>query len=75
MRIPNKLYSYQDSQFPLFPLVVDALEAGPKSPAVLFESLKDSCPAISDFTDVLDALYALGIVGIDAESGEVRLVN
>lgn len=75
MRLPNKLYSYQESQLPLFPVFVDALAGGAVHPVDLFDTLKPVCQSVSDFTEVLDALYALGIVAINRESGVLSLVD
>ena len=75
MRLPNKLYSYQESQLPLFPVFIDALSRGVVHPVDLFDTLKPVCQSVSDFTEVLDALYALGIVAINKESGVLSLVD
>lgn len=75
MRIPNKLYSYDESVFPLFPLVANALQQSPMTPGELFAYLQDACPEVSDFTDVLDSLFALGIVAFDAERKVLTLAN
>lgn len=75
MRIPSKLYSYKESQFPHFPVFVEALNHGPVHPVDLFEELKGHCPAVSDFVEVLDALFALRVISVDKQSGEINLVN
>lgn len=75
MRIPNKLYSYEESQFPLFSVFIESLMGSPMRPVDLYKELGDLCSGVSDFTDVLDALFALGAVSFDPESGELSLVN
>ncbi len=75
MRIPNKLYSYEESQFPLFPVFIETLSRGSSHPADLFDTVKPVCQSVSDFTEVLDALYALRVVVIDKESGVLTLVD
>lgn len=75
MRLPNKLYSYEESQLPLFPIFVEALHQGAIHPVELFNRLKPICQSVFDFTEVLDALYALRVVTIDQESGVLTLVN
>lgn len=75
MRLPNKLYTYQESQLPLFPVFLEALSQGSIHPTGLYEQVRSRCQSVSDFTEVLDALYALNVVTIDQGSGELTLVN
>lgn len=62
MQIPNKLYSFEESIFSRFPIVLTMIQDEPKT---IFEVYKETKPAFattSDFLETLTALFALGKV-------------
>lgn len=59
MQLPSKLFTYSESILSKFPLVLKALEKEPLSVSALYVRLQKHFSGISDFLEVLDALYAL----------------
>jgi len=69
MNLPNKSVSYEESVISKFPLVLKAIPSGGLSPLNLYNIVKDSLLDIAEFTDVLDCLFVLGKIRLDAEKG------
>lgn len=70
MQLPNKLYSYKDSNLAIIPIVLNALQNRPTMVKDLYWSIKPSLSDATDFLSVMDCLYALHAIDIN-EKGEV----
>ncbi len=67
MKLPNKITSYSESSLSKFPPILKVLQEGEKSPIELYEKAKKDKISISEFMEVIDALYALGKIELNGE--------
>jgi hypothetical protein len=70
MQLPNKLYSYKQSTLALIPKVLDTVRSEPVELKDLYLAMKPLLADATDFLSVMDCLYALQAVDINAD-GEV----
>ena len=75
MRLPNKLYSYEESTLSKFPMVLRALRDSDSGVTELYERIKKSVPDVSEYMEMLDSLYALGKIDIDDKEAVLRYVE
>jgi hypothetical protein len=75
MRLPNKLYSYEESTLSKFPIVLRALRDSDSGVTELYERIKKSVPDVSEYVEILDSLYALGKIDIDDKEAVLRYVE
>ena len=75
MRLPNKLYSYEESTLSKFPIVLRALRDSDSGVTELYERIKKSVPDVSEYLEILDSLYALGKIDIDDKEAVLRYVE
>lgn len=75
MRLPNKLYSYEESTLSKFPIVLRALRDSDSGVTELYERIKKSVPDVSEYMEILDSLYALGKIDIDDKEAVLRYVE
>ena len=75
MRLPNKLYSYEESTLSKFPIVLRALRDSDSGVTELYERIKKSVPDMSEYMEILDSLYALGKIDIDDKEAVLRYVE
>ncbi|WP_284940357.1 ABC-three component system middle component 7 [Bifidobacterium catenulatum] len=75
MRLPNKLYSYEESTLSKFPIVLRALRDSDSGVTELYERIKKSVPDVSEYMETLDSLYALGKIDIDDKEAVLRYVE
>lgn len=75
MRLPNKLYSYEESTLSKFPIVLRALRDSDSGVTELYERIKKSVPDVSEYMEILDSLYALGKIDIDDKEAVLRYVG
>ena len=75
MRLPNKLYSYEESTLSKFPIVLRALRDSDSGVTELYERIKTSVPDVSEYKEILDSLYALGKIDIDDKEAVLRYVE
>lgn len=82
MRLPNKLFSFNESIFALFPDILSELKKSPLKPFELYKCIADinltaTTPTnedtsirsnLNEFLDALDALYALHAIKYDEQS-------
>lgn len=61
MRIPNKLFEYEESIVALFPIILNAIESSddPIGTYDLFKAVNKKIANLNDFITALDALYGL----------------
>ena len=74
MKLPNKITSYSESSISKFPLILKTLREEDKSPIELYEKAKKERMSISEFMEVIDALYALGKIDLNGE-GKIYYVG
>lgn len=67
MKLPNKITSYSESSISKFPPILKVLREGEKSPIELYAMAKKEKMSITEFMEVVDALYALGKIDLSQE--------
>lgn len=75
MLFPDKLFSYKQSVISKFPMVLELLCAEPRTILGLYRMLMNNLSGVSEYMDVLDALYALGKIEFDEEQGVLIYVG
>ncbi|WP_418968481.1 ABC-three component system middle component 7 [Alloscardovia omnicolens] len=73
MRLPNKLYSFEQTSLVYFVPILKQLETE-KELVQLYAQFKQELPSVSDFLEVLSLLYALNTIEVDFEKGVIRRV-
>ena len=68
MLFPSKVISYNESILPKLPLVLHYLENGPKKVSDVYRYTKGKVTDLSDLFEVLDCLYALGMIDLNGDS-------
>lgn len=68
MLFPSKVISYNESILPKLPLVLHYLENGPKKIRDVYRYTKGKVTDLSDLFEVLDCLYALGMIDLNGDS-------
>jgi hypothetical protein len=68
MLFPSKVISYNESILPKLPLVLHYLENGPKKISDVYRYTKGKVTDLSDLFEVLDCLYALGMIDLNGNS-------
>ena len=68
MLFPSKVISYNESILPKLPLVLHYLENGPKKISDVYRYTKGKVADLSDLFEVLDCLYALGMIDLNGDS-------
>ena len=68
MLFPSKVISYNESILPKLPLVLHYLENGPKKISDIYRYTKGKVTDLSDLFEVLDCLYALGMIDLNGDS-------
>lgn len=72
MQLPNKLYSYKNSNLALIPIVLKELKNGPLPVKDLYRKARPVLNDPTDFISVMDCLYALRAAEIN-DKGEVYI--
>lgn len=67
MRLPNKLFSYEESTLANLPVVLTELEDGPLPVLELLERVRPTIGDAAEFLDTMICLYALGAVELTDE--------
>jgi hypothetical protein len=75
VRFPSKNTRFADSIIAKFPAVMDALEQREMPVAELHKAVRLSTEDLGEFIQVLDCLYALGKIELNAEMRSLRLVG
>lgn len=68
MLFPSKVISYNESILPKLPLVLHYLENGPKKISDVYRYTKGKVTDLSDLFEILDCLYALGMIDLNGDS-------
>ena len=69
MRLPNKIFSYSNSIFPMMVFVASRLKNQDMRVVDLYHNLSPHSDGIVDLFSALDAMYALGVVTFDSKQG------
>lgn len=69
MRLPSKLYSYEESVFSKFAIALKVLEKEQHTPASLYMNIKKYLSGINEYLELLDCLYAIGAIDFDEKDG------
>lgn len=75
MRLPNKIFSFEESVLSKFSAVLSTLEKEPLSVKALYFAVKSKTEDISELLELLDCLYALGRIRYDEETRTLHYVN
>lgn len=75
MRLPNKLYSYEESTLSKFPIVLRSLRDSDCGVTELYGRNKKLMPDVNEYMEILDSLYALGKIDIDDKEAVLRYVE
>ncbi len=73
MRLPNKLYSYEESIFPIFILVLREVEKKPYKVIDLYKKIQSQISCIDEYIETLDCMYAMGL--IEYEEGVIKICS
>ena len=68
MLFPSKVISYNESILPKLPLILRFLEQGPQTISDVYKFMKGYVTDISDLFEVLDSLYAPGMIDLNGEN-------
>lgn len=68
MLFPSKVISYNESFLPKLPLVLQYLEKGPQKIRAVYKHMQGRVTDASDLFEVLDCLYALGMIDINGDN-------
>ncbi|HFI0302485.1 TPA: ABC-three component system middle component 7 [Streptococcus suis] len=74
MKLPNKAVSYKNSILPMFPIILQELQQCDYSPRELYRKLNKKINNISEFTNALSCLFALGMIEL-TEAGVIHYVK
>ncbi len=72
MQLPNKLYSYKNSNLALIPVFLKELQNGSVAVNELYKKMRPLLSDPTDFLSVMDCLYALRAADINND-GEVYI--
>ena len=75
IRLPNKLYTFEESILALFPTIMAALTDEPKTVLALYEELKPAIPETTDFIDALTLLLTINAIELDPDTRTVSHAN
>ena len=75
MRFPSKNTSFSNSIIAKFPTVLSALEQNDMSASALYKAVEDTTEDIGEFIEILDCLYALGKLELNAETRFLHYVG
>lgn len=75
MKLPNKLFSYEDSTLSKLPLLLEVIINKRISVLELYQKYSEVFINTTDFVEALDILFALGCIRLKEETGEVEYVE
>jgi len=65
MRLPSKIFSYDESTIVKFPTILRTLRRSPLTVRQLYETTRMHWEGIGAYMETLDCLYALGKIRFD----------
>jgi hypothetical protein len=75
VRFPSKNTRFADSIIAKFPAVLGTLQNGEMPVAELYKTVRHITEDLGEFIQVLDCLYALGKLELNAETRSLRIVS
>ena len=75
MRLPNKIFSYNESSISKYPVVLTALQRSPLPIRELYEKTRRQWDGIGTFMEALDCLFALGKIKLDDNEEKLFYVD
>ena len=75
MRLPNKIFSYSNSIFPMMVFVASRLKTQDMRVVDLYQSLSLHGDMIVDLFSALDAMYAIGVLTFDPKQEVLHYVG
>lgn len=73
MKLPNKLFTYQESIISKFPLILNQISDNEYVTIYhLYKNMQEKFNDISEILETLDCLYALGKIDYDFELGRIK---
>ncbi len=72
MRLPNKVTSYSESVLSKLPIILEKLCDRDMSPYDLYKEVKGSFIGVLEYIDALDCLFALKVLAVNDENGEIH---
>jgi hypothetical protein len=75
MRFPSKNTSFSESIIAKFPIVLGALGHRDISASELFKAVRNETEDIGEFIEILDCLFALGKLELNAETRSLHYVG
>jgi len=75
VRLPNKIFSYSNSIFPMMVFVASRLKTQDMRVLDLYHNLSPHSGGIVDLFSALDAMYALGVVTFDPKQEVLHYVG
>lgn len=67
MKLPSKFINYKESSLYKFPMFLEALEKCDLSIMELYKKTKNSTENIQEWMEIMDCLYALGVIELREE--------
>jgi len=74
MLLPNKLFSYNESNISKFPIILQILKKSPCSISVLYKRVQGNLTGVKGYIEILDCLHALNKIDYDEETEVLRYV-
>lgn len=75
MKLPNKLFSVNESCIGTFPIILEILQKENISVFDLYQKVKKKFNSVTDYIETLDALFYLGKIDLYANTEELKYVN
>ena len=75
MKFPNKVIPYRKSIISKFPLILKELETQDYLILDLYKKLEKKLEGISEYIDILDCLYYLGVIELVSGGAKIHYVK
>ena len=75
MRLPNKLFPFEETTLANLSIILTQLESGPTPVIELFRKVEGRLGGSDEFLDTMLCLYALGAVELDDERQVISNAN
>ena len=69
MRLPNKVFSYRESVFSQFHIILNVLKDSSMSISKLRSTTEGDISEVNELLETLDCLYALGVIEYNEKEG------
>ena len=75
MRVPNKIYTYNDSIISKFPVILRELKKEELSVLSLYKRVETQIEGINEYLQILDYLFAMNKIEMDYKKGVLIYVD